>query len=78
MFELPLLPPKIRDGKIRRRVAARYGSIGSPSDTLRGNSGANVTIDGLHLSDVGSLRMATLIAQSLSGVFKLPAANPSP
>jgi lysophospholipase L1-like esterase len=37
--------------------------------------GANATSDGLHLSEDGARRMATLVARTLSPVLKSPLVN---
>ena len=59
MFELPLLPHKIAYGQIQRRLALKYGVIMIPKrffiDVI---SGSDATSDGLHLSPVGTRRMA--------------------
>jgi acyl-CoA thioesterase I len=72
MFELPLLPHKIAYGQIQRRLATKYGVFLIPkryfADVI---SGANATSDGLHLSNLGARRMATLVAQALSHVLQL-------
>jgi lysophospholipase L1-like esterase len=72
MFELPLLPHKIAYGQIQRRLATKYGVFLIPkryfADVL---GGADATSDGLHLSDLGARRMATLVAQALSHVLEL-------
>ncbi|MBZ5599877.1 MAG: hypothetical protein LAN83_16315 [Acidobacteriia bacterium] len=71
MFELPLLPHKVAYGQIQRRLAAKYGVWLIPkryfTDVI---GGANATSDGLHLSEMGSQRMAALVAQALSPVLK--------
>jgi lysophospholipase L1-like esterase len=71
MFELPLLPHKIAYGQIQRRLAAKYGVWLIPkryfTDVI---GGANATSDGLHLSEIGSRRMAALVAQALLPVLK--------
>jgi acyl-CoA thioesterase I len=62
MFELPLVPHKIGYGRAQRRLAARYGAFLIPKHCLTdvlGSSGA--TSDGLHLSEAGAQRMATLV-----------------
>jgi acyl-CoA thioesterase-1 len=73
MFELPLLPHKIAYGQIQRRLATKYGVSLIPKryfiDVL---SGANATSDGLHLSGVGTRRMAELVARVLGYVLKSP------
>lgn len=71
MFELPLLPHKIGFGQIQRRLSARYGVFLIPKHSLTWVlSGADATSDGLHLSESGARRMATLVAQALSLVLK--------
>jgi len=71
MFELPLLPHWISYGQVQRRLAKRYGVFLIPKRYFTSVlSGANATSDGLHLSDVGAQRMATLIAETLSPVLK--------
>jgi lysophospholipase L1-like esterase len=73
MFELPLLPQKIPYGQIQRRLATKYGVQLIPKryfvDVIRG---ADATSDGVHLSDAGARRMATLVTQALSSVLKPP------
>src|SRR5450755_4892187 len=71
LFELPLLPNRIAYGQIQRRLAAKYGVWLIPkryfTEIL---GGANATSDGLHLSESGAHRMATLVATALSSVLK--------
>ena len=71
MFELPLLPTKISYGQIQRRLAAKYAVWLIPkrcfADVIRG---ADATSDGLHLSETGARRMATLVATLLSPLLK--------
>jgi lysophospholipase L1-like esterase len=70
MFELPLLPNRIAYGRIQRRVAAKYRIWLIPKRyfTLVIN-GANATSDGLHLSELGTHRMAELVAKAFSRVL---------
>ena len=75
MFELPLLPHKIAYGQIQRRLAAKYGVFLIPKRYfIEVLGGADATSDGLHLSEAGTRRMATLVAGVLSQVLKPPAA----
>jgi lysophospholipase L1-like esterase len=71
MFELPLLPNKIGYGRSQRKLAARYHVFLVPkhyfTDVI---SGPSATTDGLHLSEVGAHRMATLVAQLLAPDLK--------
>jgi lysophospholipase L1-like esterase len=71
MFELPLLPHKVAYGQIQRRLAAKYRVWLIPkryfTDVI---GGVNATSDGLHLSEIGSQRMAALVAHALSPVLK--------
>jgi len=70
MFELPLLPHKIAYGQIQRRLATKYGVFLIPkryfADAI---SGADATSDGLHLSNLGARRMASLVENALSHVL---------
>lgn len=71
MFELPLLPQKVAYGQVQRRLAAKYGVWLIPKRYFTEViGGANATSDGLHLSEMGSQRMAALVAQALSPVLK--------
>jgi lysophospholipase L1-like esterase len=78
MFELPLLPHKIAYGQIQRRLAEKYGVFLIPkryfADVV---SGADATSDGLHLSNLGTRRMAHLVAQALSHVLELHGQPPA-
>jgi acyl-CoA thioesterase I len=78
MFELPLLPHKIAYGQIQRHLAAKYAVWLIPKRCfIEVISGANATSDGLHLSESGADRMATLVATVLSPVLKSPEAGAS-
>jgi acyl-CoA thioesterase I len=71
MFELPLLPEMVTYGRVQRRLARRYGVWLIPKRCLTAViSGKDATSDGLHLTDVGTHRMASLVAQVLSPVLK--------
>jgi len=73
MFELPLLPHKVAYGWIQRRLAKKYGVWLIPKRYFTNViGGRNATTDGLHLSEAGSHRMATIVAQALSRVLKSP------
>jgi len=73
MFELPLLPGRIGYGQVQRRLAAKYGVWLIPKRCFAEViSGASATSDGLHLSEAGARRMATLVAQVLTPVLKMP------
>jgi lysophospholipase L1-like esterase len=79
MFELSLLPNKIAYGQIQRRLATKYRVLLIPKRFLVDViGGANATSDGLHLSEAGARRMATLMAQALLPVLKSPVATSSP
>jgi acyl-CoA thioesterase-1 len=73
MFELPLLPQKIKYGQVQRRVALKYGFSLIPKRYLAhvfATEGA--TSDGLHLTEAGARQMALLVAQILSPVLQPP------
>jgi len=71
MFELPLLPEMVTYGRVQRRLARRYGVWLIPKRCLTAViSGNEATSDGLHLTNVGTHRMAFLVAQVLSPVLK--------
>lgn len=71
MFELPLLPHKIAYGQIQRRMAAKYHVWLIPKRCfVEVIGGRDATSDGLHLSESGAHRMATLVATVLSPVLK--------
>jgi lysophospholipase L1-like esterase len=76
MFELPLFPHRIAYGQVQRRLAKRYHVWLIPKryfiDVI---SGPVATLDGLHLSNTGTRRMAALVAQVLSPVLKSPIAT---
>lgn len=66
MFELPLLPHKIGFGQMQRRLSAKYGVFLIPRHFFTSVlSGTDATSDGLHLSDLGARRMATLVERAL-------------
>jgi len=76
MFELPLFPHMVAYGRIQRGLAAEYGVWLIPKRFFAEViGGANATLDGLHLSDEGTRRMAALIAQALSPGLKSGQAN---
>jgi lysophospholipase L1-like esterase len=71
MFELPLLPHLIRYGHIQRHLAKRYGVWLIPKRCITAViSGKDATSDGLHLTDLGAHRMASLVARVLAPVLK--------
>jgi acyl-CoA thioesterase I len=71
MFELPLLPQRAAYGRVQRRLANRYGVWLIPKRFLTAViSGKDATSDGLHLTDLGVRRMASLVAHVLSPVLK--------
>ena len=66
MFELPLLPNKIGFGQVQRRLAVKYRVFLIPKHFFTEIlSGADSTSDGLHLSESGAWRMATVVAHLL-------------
>ena len=66
MFELPLLPNKIGFGQVQRHLAVKYRVFLIPKHFFTGIlSGADSTSDGLHLSESGAWRMATVVAHLL-------------
>lgn len=70
MFELPLFPHKIAYGRIQRHLANKYGVWLIPKRCfIEVIGGAGATSDGLHLTESGAQRMATLIATLLSPVL---------
>jgi acyl-CoA thioesterase I len=72
MFELPLIPPQIGYGRAQRRLAAKYGVWLIPKRFLAGVIGSSgSTSDGLHLTDAGSARMASMVGRMLSPVLKV-------
>jgi acyl-CoA thioesterase-1 len=74
MFELPLLPHKIAYGHAQRRLAEKYGiSLVPKRYFVEVLAGADGTSDGLHLSPVGTHRMASLVFEGLSQVLKAQA-----
>jgi lysophospholipase L1-like esterase len=71
MFELPLLPHMTAYGRVQRRLANRYGVWLIPKRFLTAViSGKDATSDGLHLTDLGVRRMASLVAHVLSPVLE--------
>jgi acyl-CoA thioesterase I len=73
MFELPLLPHKIKYGQVQRRVALKYGFSLIPKRCLaRVFAAKGATSDGLHLTEAGARQMALLVAQILSPVLQPP------
>ena len=71
MFELPLLPQRTAYGRVQRHLANRYGVWLIPKRFLTAViSGKDATSDGLHLTDLGVRRMASLVAHVLSSVLK--------
>ncbi|MGO9084482.1 MAG: GDSL-type esterase/lipase family protein [Candidatus Sulfotelmatobacter sp.] len=80
MFELPLLPQRVAYGQIQRRLAAKYGVALIPKRYFtRVIAGRDATLDGLHLTEVGTHRMASLVAQILLPLLKTkPAASTTP
>lgn len=77
MFELPLLPDRISYGRIQRRLATKYGVSLIPKRYLVSViRGPDATSDGLHLTDVGAHRMASLVMSILSPVLKTGSPRP--
>jgi acyl-CoA thioesterase-1 len=71
MFELPLLPLWTSYGRAQRRLASKYGVFLIPKrDFAAVISGRNSTLDGLHLSELGTRRISSLVARVLSPVLK--------
>lgn len=78
MFELPLLPDRIAYGQIQRRLAMKYGVWLIPKRCFAAVlAGREATSDGLHLTDEGSRRMASLVTQVLSPVLKMRSSAPT-
>lgn len=69
MFELPLLPNKVAYGRVQRRVAKKYGIALIPKRYFAAVISGIGTSDGLHLSDIGAERMASLVAKVFSPVL---------
>jgi hypothetical protein len=68
MFELPLLPGQAELGRAQRSLAKEYGVYLIPKRYFCNILGApQATIDGLHLSPVGSALMADLVHTVLEG-----------
>lgn len=66
MFELPLLPEMIPYGRAQRRLAKKYDVCLIPRRFFtKIVSGSDATSDGLHLSEIGARRMATLVTEVL-------------
>jgi len=66
MFELPLLPGQAALGRVQRSMAGEYGIILIPKRYFCRVLGApNATIDGLHLSPIGTSMMADMVRASL-------------
>lgn len=62
MFELPLPPLANAFGRVQPREADAHGVILIPKRVLAGVLGApGATLDGLHLSQAGRIRMASLL-----------------
>lgn len=71
MFELPLLPQMVGFGQQQRRLASKYGVWLIPKRFLSHViSGKDATSDGLHLSEIGTHRMASLVADILRPVLR--------
>jgi hypothetical protein len=67
MFELPLLPHKIGYGRAQRRLAQKHNVHLIPKRYfIHVLTGADATSDGLHLSQSGAHRMASLVATLLN------------
>ncbi len=78
MFELPLLPHMIRFGQVQRTLARKYGVWLIPKRCLtKVISGKDATSDGLHLTDAGARRMASLVTEVLSPVLQTRPLAPS-
>jgi acyl-CoA thioesterase I len=72
MFELPLIPTAVAYGRAQRRIAGKYGVVLIPKRFLaEALSGHDATFDGLHLTNAGAMRMATMVAEILSPAFRL-------
>jgi acyl-CoA thioesterase-1 len=71
MFELPLLPPWVGHGRAQRVLAEKYGVFLIPKREFAAViSGGNATLDGLHLSELGTHRMASLVAATFSNLLQ--------
>jgi len=71
MFELPLFPPKIGYGQVQRRLANKYSVTLIPKRFFIEILGSTKsTTDGLHLSIIGSERMAALVARFFAPLLK--------
>jgi lysophospholipase L1-like esterase len=78
MFELPLLPDRIAFGRIQRRLAAKYRVSLIPKRYFtRVIAGHEATSDGLHLTDVGSRRMAAVVTYTLFPLLKTQVDRPT-
>jgi acyl-CoA thioesterase-1 len=70
MFELPLIPSRLAYGRVQRRLAAKYGVWLIPKRCFaQVISGADATLDGLHLTAIGAQRMSTLVTRIVSPVL---------
>jgi len=79
MFELPLMPQMVSYGQVQRRLAKKYGIWLIPKRCLaRVLSTKDATSDGLHLTDIGARRMATLVVEVLAPVLKVQSGATSP
>jgi lysophospholipase L1-like esterase len=62
MFELPLWPGRVELGRIQRRLAAEMGVTLVPRRVFAGVlAPPDATVDGLHLTEVGTARMAATV-----------------
>jgi len=71
MFELPLLPSWVGHGRPQRLLAEKYGVFLIPKREFAAViSGGSATLDGLHLSELGTQRMAGLVAATFSNLLQ--------
>lgn len=79
MFELPLLPHWISYGQAQRQLASKYGVYLIPKRYFAAViSGGSATLDGLHLSELGTHRLATLVTRTFASVLRAPPDTAAP
>ena len=70
MFELPLPPFRNEFGRIQRRLSARHGVRLIPKHVFcEVLTGDGLTIDGVHLTKAGHVRMAEVVWQTILGAY---------